>query len=81
MTERRWIGFTGYKNYAKKDGNQYTLNGSKIFITNGVADLIIVAAKTDQSAGAKGISLILLDANNVEGFSRGKPLKNWIKGK
>ena len=70
------------KTIAKKDGNQYTLNGSKIFITNGgSADLIIVAAKTDQSAGAKGISLILLDANNVEGFSRGKPLKKLgLKG-
>ena len=70
------------KTIAKKDGNQYTLNGSKIFITNGgSADLIIVAAKTDQSAGAKGISLILLDTNNVEGFSRGKPLKKLgLKG-
>ena len=70
------------KTLAKKDGNQYTLNGSKIFITNGgSADLIIVAAKTDQSAGAKGISLILLDTNNVEGFSRGKPLKKLgLKG-
>jgi len=70
------------KTIAKKDGNQYTLNGSKIFITNGgSADLIIVAAKTDQSAGAKGIYLILLDTNNVEGFSRGKPLKKLgLKG-
>ena len=70
------------KTTAKKDGNQYTLNGSKIFITNGgSADLIIVATKTDQSAGAKGISLILLDTNNVEGFSRGKPLKKLgLKG-
>ena len=70
------------KTTAKKDGNQYTLNGSKIFITNGgSADLIIVAAKTDQSSGAKGISLILLDTNNVEGFSRGKPLKKLgLKG-
>ena len=70
------------KTTAKKDGNQYTVNGSKIFIPNGVsADLIIVAAKTDQSAGAKGISLILLDTNNVEGFSRGKPLKKLgLKG-
>ena len=70
------------KTIAKKDGNQYTLNGSKIFITNGgSADLIIVAAKTDLSAGAKGISLILLDTNNVEGFSRGKPLKKLgLKG-
>ncbi|MFL2812866.1 MAG: acyl-CoA dehydrogenase family protein [Paracoccaceae bacterium] len=70
------------KTIAKRDGNQYTLNGSKIFITNGgSADLIIIAAKTDQSAGAKGISLILLDTNNVEGFSRGKPLKKLgLKG-
>ena len=70
------------KTIARRDGNQYTLNGSKIFITNGgSADLIIVAAKTDQSAGAKGISLILLDTNNVEGFSRGKPLKKLgLKG-
>ena len=70
------------KTIAKRDGNQYTLNGSKIFITNGgSADLIIIAAKTNQSAGAKGISLILLDTNNVEGFSRGKPLKKLgLKG-
>ena len=70
------------KTTAKKDGNQYTLNGSKIFITNGgSADLIVVAAKTDQSAGAKGISLVLLDTKNAEGFSRGKPLKKLgLKG-
>ncbi len=70
------------KTTAKKDGNQYTLNGSKIFITNGgSADLIVVAAKTDQSAGAKGISLVLLDTKNADGFSRGKPLKKLgLKG-
>ena len=70
------------KTTAKKDGNQYTLNGSKIFITNGgSADLIVVAATTDQSAGAKGISLVLLDTKNAEGFSRGKPLKKLgLKG-
>ena len=70
------------KTTAKKDRNQYTLNGSKIFITNGgSADLIVVAAKTDQSAGAKGISLVLLDTKNAEGFSRGKPLKKLgLKG-
>ncbi|MFL2801389.1 MAG: acyl-CoA dehydrogenase family protein [Paracoccaceae bacterium] len=70
------------KTTAKREGNQYTINGSKIFITNGgSADLIIVAAKTDQTVGAKGISLILLDTNNAEGFSRGKPLKKLgLKG-
>ena len=58
------------------------MNGSKIFITNGgSADLIVVAAKTDQSAGAKGISLVLLDTKNVEGFSREKTLKKLgLKG-
>ena len=61
---------------AEKDGNQYTINGSKIFITNGQsADLIIVTAKTDKTAGAKGISLIIVDVSEVEGFKRGKNLK------
>ena len=70
------------KTSAKRDGNQYKLNGSKIFITNGgSADLVVVAAKTDQEAGAKGISLILLDTNEAEGFSRGTPLKKLgLKG-
>ena len=70
------------KTSAKRDGNQYKLNGSKIFITNGgSADLVVVAAKTDQEAGAKGISLILLDTNEAEGFSRGNPLKKLgLKG-
>ena len=70
------------KTSAKRDGNQYKLNGSKIFITNGgSADLVVVAAKTGQEAGAKGISLILLDTNEAEGFSRGTPLKKLgLKG-
>ena len=70
------------KTSAKRDCNQYKLNGSKIFITNGgTADLVVVAAKTDQEAGAKGISLILLDTNEAEGFSRGTPLKKLgLKG-
>ena len=70
------------KTSAKRDGNQYKLNGSKIFITNGgSADLVVVAAKTDQEAGAKGISLILLDTNEAEGFRRGNPLKKLgLKG-
>jgi alkylation response protein AidB-like acyl-CoA dehydrogenase len=64
------------KTSAKREGNQYQINGSKIFITNGgSADLIVLAAKTDQTAGAKGVSLVLVDTNEVTGFSRGKPLK------
>ncbi len=61
---------------AQKDGNSYRLNGSKIFITNGQsADLIIVAAKTDTSQGAKGVSLIAVETDGADGFRRGRNLK------
>lgn len=47
----------GIKTTAKKAGNQYVINGSKTFITNGqTANLIIVVAKTDPTAGARGTS-------------------------
>jgi acyl-CoA dehydrogenase len=56
------------------DGS-YLLNGSKTFITNGWhADLVIVVAKTDPSAGAKGTSLLLIE-NGMPGFQKGKRLK------
>ncbi|KIC47548.1 acyl-CoA dehydrogenase [Ruegeria sp. ANG-S4] len=61
---------------ADKDGNSYRLNGSKIFITNGQsADLIVVAAKTDMSLGAKGVSLIVVETEGADGFRRGRNLK------
>lgn len=60
---------------AVKDGEHYILNGSKTFITNGQhADLVIVAAKTDASAGARGVSLFLLDTC-TEGYSLGRNLE------
>ncbi|HBM48911.1 MAG TPA: acyl-CoA dehydrogenase, partial [Marinobacter sp.] len=53
---------------AVKYGDDYILNGSKTFITNGQhADMVIVAAKTDPNAGAKGISLFLIDTS-LPGF-------------
>lgn len=56
---------------ATKCGNNYVLNGSKTFISNGLlADLFIVAAKTDVNAGAKGISLFVVE-RGMEGFERG----------
>lgn len=65
----------GIKTTAIKDGDDYILNGSKVFITNGqLADTVIVVAKTDPKAGAKGTSLFLVDAT-LPGFSRGKNLK------
>ena len=60
---------------AVKDGDHYVLNGSKTFITNGnMADMIIVCAKTDAKAGAKGISLFLVDTS-LAGFATGKPIE------
>ncbi|MDF8332201.1 acyl-CoA dehydrogenase family protein [Novosphingobium cyanobacteriorum] len=62
------------KTTARKDGNEYVINGSKTYITNGqLADTVIVVAKTDPTLGGKGISLILVDAATV-GFKRGRNL-------
>ncbi|MFO1091557.1 MAG: acyl-CoA dehydrogenase family protein [Hyphomicrobiales bacterium] len=60
---------------AEKAGNSYAISGSKTFITNGhTADLILLAAKTDQSLGAKGVSLFLVETQGLEGFRRGRNL-------
>lgn len=60
---------------AVRDGDDYVLNGSKVFITNGIhADLVIVCAKTDPAAGSRGISLFLVDAS-LPGFSRGQKIE------
>ncbi|MEP6867198.1 MAG: acyl-CoA dehydrogenase family protein [Novosphingobium sp.] len=60
---------------ALRDGDSYIVNGSKIFITNGSqADLLIVAAKTDPSQRARGISMLLLETN-TPGFSVGRRLE------
>ena len=64
------------KTTATADGDDYVLNGSKIFITNGQqADIVIVVAKTDKEAGASGVSLIVLETSEVTGFQRGRNLK------
>jgi alkylation response protein AidB-like acyl-CoA dehydrogenase len=64
----------GIRTTALKDGNHYIVNGSKTYITNGQnADLIIVVAKTEPDKGAKGISLILVEAGDA-GFVRGRNL-------
>ncbi|WP_122072645.1 acyl-CoA dehydrogenase family protein [Pseudophaeobacter sp. EL27] len=64
------------KTTARLEGNEYVLSGSKTFITNGQqADLIIVVAKTDTSLGAKGISLMMVETAEAEGFARGRNLE------
>jgi acyl-CoA dehydrogenase len=64
------------KTRATRDGDDYVLNGSKTFITNGWnANLVCVVCKTDPEARAKGISLLMVEVDQVEGFRRNKPLK------
>lgn len=61
---------------AARDGDVYVINGSKTFITNGLhADLICVVAKTDPSAGTRGVSLIMVETRDLPGFRRGKLLE------
>ncbi|WP_329475071.1 acyl-CoA dehydrogenase family protein [Kribbella sp. NBC_01484] len=62
------------KTSAKKTDGGWVLNGSKTFITNGdMADLVIVAARTDPAKGAKGITLFVIE-EGMEGFARGRKL-------
>jgi acyl-CoA dehydrogenase len=64
----------GVRTTAVRDGDHYVINGSKTFITNGQhADIVIVVAKTDPSAGAKGTSLIIVEAG-TPGFTKGRNL-------
>lgn len=65
----------GMRTTATRDGDDYIINGSKTYITNGWhSDLVIVCAKTDPTKGAKGISLFLVD-KGTKGFSKGNKLK------
>jgi alkylation response protein AidB-like acyl-CoA dehydrogenase len=64
----------GIRSTAQDRGDHYLLNGSKTFITNGWhADLVIVVAKTNPQAGAKGTSLLLVE-RGTPGFEKGKRL-------
>jgi long-chain-acyl-CoA dehydrogenase len=62
------------KTTAVRDGDDWILNGAKTFITNGYnCDLVVVAARTDPSKGAKGISLLVVE-RGMEGFENGRKL-------
>ena len=71
----------GQETRAVLDGDNYILNGSKIFITNaGPADIYIIFAMTDKSKGTKGISAFIVE-KNFPGFSVGKKEKKMgIRG-
>jgi len=72
----------GVRTRAERHDDVYRITGAKTFITNGqTADLVCVVAKTDASQGANGVSLLMVDTHEVEGFSRGRNLaKLGMKG-
>lgn len=65
----------GIKTSARRDGDNWILNGQKTFISSGImADLIVVAAQTDPEAGSRGFSLFVVEADDTPGFERGRKL-------
>lgn len=66
----------GIRTNAVRDGDHYVINGSKTFITNGFhANLICLVVKTDPTARAKGVSLIMIETEDLAGFRRGRLLE------
>ncbi|GAA2779521.1 acyl-CoA dehydrogenase family protein [Nonomuraea dietziae] len=64
----------GIRTTAVREGDHYVVNGQKTFITNGInADLVVLVAKTDPSAGARGTTLLVVE-RGMEGFGRGRNL-------
>jgi acyl-CoA dehydrogenase len=87
MVSGEWIGavamtepgagsdLQGMRTTAMDQGDHFVINGSKTFITNGyLSDVVVVAAKTDPTRGAKGISLFLVD-KDMPGFTKGVPFE------
>ncbi len=65
----------GIRTRAVNRGDHYVIDGSKTFISNGqVANLICLVVKTDAGAGAKGISLVMVETDGLAGFRRGRTL-------
>lgn len=63
------------KTTAIRDGDDYVINGQKVFITNGqLLDFVLLAVKTDPEAGGRGISQVIVEADRV-GFKKGRNLK------
>ncbi len=60
---------------AVREGDEFVINGQKVFISNGqLCDLVVLATKTDSAAGAKGVTLFLVESSR-EGFKRGRNLE------
>ena len=66
----------GIRTRAIREGDEYVINGSKTFISNGhMADLICLVVKTDPAAGARGVSLVVVETKDLKGFRRGRILE------
>ena len=87
MVSGEWIGSLGMtephagsdlkaiRTKAIRDGDDFVINGQKVFISNGqMCDVLVLAAKTDSEAGAKGVTLFLVEGDRP-GFRRGKNLE------
>ena len=65
----------GIATSAVRDGDHYVVNGTKTFITNGLhANLICLVVRTDPEAGSQGYTLLMVETDGLEGFTRGRPL-------
>ena len=65
----------GIRTSARRDGDRWILNGQKTFISSGImADLVVVAARTDQEGGSRGFSLFAVE-RDTPGFRRGRQLE------
>ena len=62
------------RTHARRDGDQYVIDGSKIFITSGFSGNLLVVAVRTGDAGSKGVSLIVLETENLPGFTVGRRL-------
>jgi len=63
------------RTHALREGDEYVINGQKVYISNGqLCDVIVLACKTDPEAGARGMSLILVESDRT-GFVRGRNLE------
>ena len=87
MVSGEWIGSLGMtephagsdlkaiRTRAVRDGDEFVINGQKVFISNGqLCDVLVLATKTDSEAGAKGVTLFLVEGDRP-GFRRGKNLE------
>jgi acyl-CoA dehydrogenase len=63
----------GIRSRAERSGDDYLINGSKIFITNGfLAGLVLLVVKTDTTLGAKGTSILLVETEQLSGYRVGR---------